>query len=168
MATITGYFDGHTAINDPDTNWFSGTQGYAFDGNVNTNAEPVTISSPTSGYLEGKGTNLSTDLGTISQVEVRLGMNDYGILYGPWGTITAPGGSWSWSKINNLETRIWTDTSNSAYIYAQGDSGGTLLGGGGQNGAWKVSIVEVRVTYTPNPSTLTNITQLSNIQSITF
>ena len=133
-STATYYFDGSdAAASDPNNAWTNETN--IDDGNTGTFAQTTTNGSNSSNYIQIEGTNAPSSGDNISLVKARVYSTDSdGADVSSLTTITAPGGSWDWSKIQSLETRIWfhfdifAGISRGEYeIYADGDSGGTPI-----------------------------------------
>lgn len=129
---------------DPDANWTNDAN--AVDGSTATTATSAAVGSKTSKYLGFDGTDAPISGPAISQVRVR---RHNGTIWGSYVTLTAPGGSWTWQKVSDLEARSWTTGigGGATEIYADGDSGGTSLGSP-ISGSSLVARIEVEVTST--------------------
>lgn len=166
MAVDTFYFDGHTSITDPNTNWTDDAN--AFDGSASTYATSSSDGTSSSNYLQGIGTNASGITDNITQVRVRLGaysLLDAGTGYTAYDILDAPSGGWTQTAVQNLETRIWRTGGGTGFanfaVYESGDAGGTSLGGGTISffSYDSPAIVEVEVTYTESTGNTSNFFQ---------
>lgn len=131
----TYYFDGHTAISDPNSVWTNDTNAFDNDSSVTptTAATCVSLGSTSSNYLLGEGTNSPNTGAVIKSVSARyyggrlalgdqITVNIYTnsqaeLLYSipkitsatwtSFSALTEPTGGWTWQKIQDLEVLIF-------------------------------------------------------------
>lgn len=162
MPVATYYFDASIAgPTDPNAVWTN--EADIFDASDATSGFTSTDGSKTTNYIEGKGTN-ATGSDYVMQVRGRVRHFTGGSAgYSAYVTLTAPGGSWDWTKVGDLEVRLWAislgSNSCTAEIYASGDSGGTALATipttSNGAGSYAVYKVEIEVTSGDPPVTPT-------------
>ena len=136
----TFYFDGHSAVSDPNTVW--STDSNAFDGNTSTAATCGTAGSVSTNFLLGEGTN-ATGSGAIFRVDARvfstvsgekntnaaIYTDGLGELLGTatrsnaasgWGsyvTLTAPASGWTWLALAELEVKLYATSITAGNAY---------------------------------------------------
>lgn len=128
VKTETFYFNG--TITDPNSVWTDDAN--AFDGSTATLANVVTAGSVSANYLQGVGTNAPAHGGVITQVRVRnysssgtsinSAVYDSTLLlgtanpppsiegYGGYITLAAPVGGWTWTKLQGLTVKNYSDS----------------------------------------------------------
>lgn len=177
MATAVYYFNDQFSASDPDGAWTA--ESNAFDGSTATSASSSTTGSVSSNYVEGEGTNASSDLGTISSIRYRpyVGSTSVASSWRGYRSLTTPTGGWDWTKVQNLVVRFWYNfaadtTSPGIRITSSGETLDTYNVGLADGFESEIFFhrIEIEVTYTPSvpAGQVVGLGSLTGINSITF